>query len=263
MLTGSRLGAAFVVLVVGAIYAARRRGSAGRRAPISIGILSLLMTMVVYVPGALFGYLLLERGTFDNLTFGTSPELTSVTDTLFGWSVDLLKDVLPGWALFPIGLGVLLLGFSMFDRVLPAVSSDRLGHRDDAWYTRKWPMFLAGCGVCLLTLSVSVALTVLVPLVAKGYLRRANTLPYIAGANITTLADTLVAAILLGNQEGVQVVVAVTLTVTIWTLIVLQFFYPAVRRGCLGVARFALRSPAHLAGFVGGLLAVPITLIAI
>jgi sodium-dependent phosphate cotransporter len=263
MLTGSRLGAAFVVLVVGAIYAARRRGSAGRKAPISIGILSLLMTMVVYVPGAVLGYILLERGTFDSLTFGTSPELTSVTDTLFGWSVDLLKDILPGWTLFPIGLAVLLLGFSMFDRVLPAVSSDRLAHRDDAWYTRKWPMFLAGCGVCLLTLSVSVALTVLVPLVAKGYLRRANTLPYIAGANITTLADTLVAAILLGNQEGVQVVVAVTLTVTVWTLIVLQFFYPAVRRGCLGVARFALRSPAHLAGFVGGLLAVPITLIAI
>ena len=263
MLTGSRLGAAFVVLVVGAIYAARRRGSAGRRAPISIGILSLLMTMVVYVPGAFLGYILLERGTFDGLTFGTSPELTSVTDTLFGWSVDLLKDILPGWTLFPIGLAVLLLGFSMFDRVLPAVSSDRLDHRDDAWYTRKWPMFLAGCGVCLLTLSVSVALTVLVPLVAKGYLRRANTLPYIAGANITTLADTLVAAILLGNQEGVQVVVAVTLTVTVWTLIVLQFFYPVVRRGCLGVARFALRSPAHLVGFVGGLLAVPITLIAI
>jgi hypothetical protein len=263
MLTGSRLGAAFVVLVVGAIYAARRRGSAGRRAPISIGILSLLMTMVVYIPGALFGYLLLERGTFDGLTFGTSPELTSLTDTLFGWSVDLLKEVLPGWALFPVGLGVLLLGFSMFDRVLPAVSSDRLGHRDDAWYTRKWPMFLAGCGVCLLTLSVSVALTVLVPLVAKGYLRRANTLPYIAGANITTLADTLVAAILLGNQAGVQVVVVVTLTVTVWTLILLQLFYPVVRRTLLGVARFVLRSPVHLAGFVGGLLAFPITLIAV
>ena len=263
MLTGSRLGAAFVVLVVGAIYAARRTGTAGRRAPISIGILSLLMTMVVYVPGALFGYLLLERGTFDGLTFGTSPELTSLTDTMFGWSVDLLKDFLPGWTLFPVGLGVLLLGFSMFDRVLPAVSSDKLEHRGEAWYTRKWPMFLVGCGVCLLTLSVSVALTVLVPLVAKGYLRRANTLPYIAGANITTLADTLVAAILLGNQAGVQVVVTVTITVTLWTLIVLQFAYQPVRRGCLGIARFALRSPVHLAGFVGGLLAVPIMLIAI
>ena len=56
-------------------------------------------------------------------------------------------------------------------------------------------MFFLGCGVCLLALSVSVALTVLVPMVANGRLRRANTLPYIAGANITTLADTLVAAI--------------------------------------------------------------------
>ena len=77
MLTGSRLGAAFVVLVVGAIYAARGAAPPGRRAPISIGILSLLMTMVVYVPGAVVGYILLERGTFDGLTFGTSPELTS------------------------------------------------------------------------------------------------------------------------------------------------------------------------------------------
>ena len=35
MLTGSRLGAAFVVLVVGVVYALRRRGASGRRAPIS------------------------------------------------------------------------------------------------------------------------------------------------------------------------------------------------------------------------------------
>ena len=102
----------------------------------------------------------------------------------------------------------------MFDKVLPEVGGERSSDRPDAWYDRKWPMFLLGCGVCMLTLSVSVALTVLVPLVAKGYLRRANTLPYIMGANITTLADTLVAAILLGDQDGVRVVVAVTSGVT-------------------------------------------------
>ena len=117
--------------------------------------------------------------------------------------------------------------------------------------------------MCLLTLSVSVALTVLVPVVAKGYIRRANTLPYIAGANITTLADTLVAAILLGDQDGVRVVVAVTVAVTVWTLIVLAFLYPLVRRVCLGIARRALRSRTRLAGFVVLLLAAPITLIAI
>jgi hypothetical protein len=110
---------------------------------------------------------------------------------------------------------------------------------------------------------VSVALTLLVPLVAKGYLRRANTLPYIAGANITTLADTLVAAILIGNQDAVRVVVAVTLAVSVWTVLVLATAYPMVRAGLLGIARAVLGSRRRLAGFVGGLFLVPVLLIAI
>lgn len=263
MLTGSRLGAAFVVLVVGAIYALRNNGTTGRRAPISIGVLSLLMTMITYVPGAIIGYLLLTRGSLDGMDIGTSPRLTSLTDTLFGWPVDLAVDHLPGWMLFPLGLGTLLVGFWLFDKVLPSVGGEELEHRPEQWYERKWPMFLLGCGVCMLTLSVSVALTVLVPLVAKGQIRRANTLPYIAGANITTLADTLVAAILLGNQDAVRVVVAVTVAVTVWTLFLLTFCYPAVRRFCLGVARRALESPARLVGFVGLLFLVPMILIAV
>lgn len=261
MLTGSRLGAAFVVLVVGGIYAFRHRGqTGGPRAPLSIGILSLLMTMVAYLPGAVVGYALLRNGALDGLDIGTSPSLTSATDALFGWAVDLAKDILPSWALFPAGLGVLLLGFSAFDRVLPHLGE---GEGPPAWHDRKWPMFLAGCGVCLLTLSVSVALTVLVPLVAKGYLRRANTLPYIAGANITTLADTLVAAILIGNQDAVRVVVAVTVSVAVWTVIVLATAYPLVRGALLGIARSVLISRRRLAGFVGALFLVPVALIAI
>ena len=126
MLTGSRLGAAFVVLVVGVIYTIRRSGTAGRRAPISIGILSLLMTMVTYVPAALVGYLLLERGTFDGFDIGTSPsihvgERTACSDR----AVDICRDVLPDWMLFPVGLLVLLGGFALFDRVLPAVGGER------------------------------------------------------------------------------------------------------------------------------------------
>lgn len=265
MLSGSRLGAAFVVLVVGGVYAVRHRGATGGpRAPLSIGILSLLMTTVAYVPGAIVGYLLLRNGTLDGLDIGTSPALTSATDAAFGWAVDLLKDLLPSWGLFPVGLAVLLAGFSCFDRVLPHISPSDLEDPDRVgWYDRKWPMFLLGCGVCLLTLSVSVALTVLVPLVAKGYLRRANTLPYIAGANITTLADTLVAAILIGNQDAVRVVVAVTVAVTAWTLVLITFAYPVVRAALLAVARAVLESKQRLAGFLAALFAVPLVLIAI
>jgi hypothetical protein len=264
MLTGSRLGAAFVVLVVGVVYAVRAKGQGSRRAPVSIGVLSLLMTAVVYVPGAVLGWVLLDRGTFDGLDIGTSPGLTSATDQAFGWVADAIVEVAPGWTLFPVGLGLLLLGFQAFDRVLPAVGSDRLEERDrdEGWTSRLWPMFLAGCAVTLLTLSVSVSLTLLVPLVAKGHVRRANTLPYIAGANITTLVDTLVAAILLGNQDGVRVVVAVTSVVTVWTLLLLVTAYPLLRRILLGIARAVLATNRRLAGFATVLLVVPAALIA-
>lgn len=264
MLTGSRLGAAFVVVVVGVAYSLRSKGQGSRRAPISIGVLSLMMTAVVYVPGAVAGWFLLDRGVFDGFDIGTSPELTSATDSAFGWLADAIADVAPGWALFPIGLVLLLFGFQAFDRVLPQVGSGRLERDDDeGWTSRLWPMFLAGCGVTMLTLSVSVSLTLLVPLVAKGHIRRANTLPYIAGANITTLVDTLVAAILLGNQDAVRVVVAVTSVVTAWTLLLLVTAYPLLRRVLLGLARRILASNARLAGFAVGLLLVPVVLIAV
>jgi sodium-dependent phosphate cotransporter len=263
MLTGSRLGASFVVVVVGVVYALRNKEQGERRAPISIGILSLLMTATIYLPAAAVGYLLLQRGTFDNFDIGTSPELTSATDTAFGWSVDLLLEVLPSWSLFPIGVAVLVLGFNCIDRVLPQLGSGDFERREVEWTSRLWPMFLAGCAVTMVTLSVSVSLTLLVPLVAKGHVRRSNTLPYIAGANITTLADTLVAAILIGNQDAVRVVVAVTSVVTVFTLIVLLTAYQPLRRTLLSITRWVLASNRRLAGSTVVLFAVPVALIAI
>lgn len=263
MLTGSRLGASFVVLVVGVVYALRNKGQGQRRAPVSIGVLSLLMTAVIYLPGAAIGFVLLNRGMFDGLDIGTSPQLTSATDSAFGWTADLITSVAPGWMLFPIGLGLLVVGFNCFDRVLPAIGTEDLGDREVAWSARLWPMFLAGCVVTTLTLSVSVSLTLLVPLVAKGHVRRSNTLPYIAGANITTLVDTLVAAILIGNQEAVRVVAAVTTVVTVLTVVVLLTMYPLLRRVMLALARRILASNRRLAGFAVVLFLVPMALIAV
>jgi Na+/phosphate symporter len=263
MLTGSRLGASFVVLVVGFIYALRRKEGQSRRAPLSIGVLSLTMTMVAYLPGALIGWLLLTGGHLDSINLAPPPGLLSITDAAFGWAVDLAKDLVPGWGLFPVGLGILLVAFKCFDTALPQVDSERLEHRPDAWFRKPWAMFAVGCGVALLTLSVSVALTVLVPLVAKGYLKKEDTLPYIAGANITTLADTLVAAILLGNATASRVVLAEVIGVTAWTLLLIGLFYPAVRAGCLQVARSTLGSRYRLAGFLGILFSMPLALIAV
>ncbi len=259
MLTGSRLGASFVVLVVGVLYAMRR--SAGRRAPLSIGVYSLTITAVAYLPGAAIGWWLLTRGHLDGIDLAASPGVVSVTDTLFGWLPDLLRDVVPGWSLFPIGVAVLLGAFWCFDRVLPTVGSERF--EGDRRLYNPWVMFGLGCLVAFLTLSVSMALTVLVPLVANGYLKREDTIPYIAGANITTLADTFVAAIILGNADAVRVVLAEVIGVTAFTLLLLGVAYPAVRAGSIRWARFVLSSRTHLAGFVAALLVAPVVLIVI
>jgi solute carrier family 34 (sodium-dependent phosphate cotransporter) len=259
MLTGSRLGASFVVLVVGAVYAMRR--NAGRRAPLSIGVYSLSITAVAYLPGAAIGWWLLTRGHLDGVDLAASPDVVSVTDTLFGWLPDLLRDAVPGWSLFPIGVVILLGAFSCFDRALPTIGSERFEGKSRL--SNPWVMFGLGCLVALLTLSVSMALTVLVPLVANGYLKREDTIPYIAGANITTLADTLVAAIIIGNPDAVRVVMAEVIGVTAFTLLLLSVAYPAVRGGSISWARFVLSRRSHLAGFVALLLVTPIALIAI
>ena len=260
MLTGSRLGASFVVLVVGAIYALRR--NAGRRAPLSIGVYALTITAVAYLPGAAIGWWLLDRGHLDGVDLAASPDVVSVTDTLFGWLPDLLQDHAPDWMLFPVGVAILLTAFSCFDRVLPVVDSARIEERSSR-LTNPWVMFGLGCLVAFLTLSVSVALTVLVPLVANGYLKREDTIPYIAGANITTLADTLVAAIILGNEDAVRVVLAEVIGVASFTIVLLAVAYPLVRRGAIAWARVVLSSREHLAAFAAVLLLVPVALIAI
>lgn len=259
MLTGSRLGASFVVLIVGFVYAMRR--SAGRNAPLSIGIYSLSITAVAYLPGAALGWWLLTEGHLDGINLSASPEVVSVTDELFGWLPDLITKALPGWTLFPIGVAVLLGAFACIDRVLPTVDSQRL-EAEGRRLSNPWVMFGLGCLVAFLTLSVSVALTLLVPVVANGYLKREETIPYIAGANITTLADTLVAAILLGNAVAVRVVLAEAIGVAIVTVLLLALAYPQIQAGAVAWARFVLKRRRHLMGFIGMLVLIPIALIA-
>jgi Na+/phosphate symporter len=55
-------------------------------------------------------------------------------------------------------------------------------------------------------MSVSVSLSILVPLSDRGFIRRENLIPYILGANITTFIDTLLASVLLDNPLAFTIV---------------------------------------------------------
>ena len=67
-------------------------------------------------------------------------------------------------------------------------------------------MFAFGSLVTLVTLSVSLSVTILVPLALKGYVRRDRVIPYVMGANIATWIDTLLAALLLDSPRAFTVV---------------------------------------------------------
>jgi hypothetical protein len=266
MLVGSRLGAAFVVLVVGTVYALRADADR-RRTPISVGVLALAMTAIVYIPGGIAGGLVLESGVLDGLTLTPPAVIFDLIDGVTAPVLQAIESIVPpdnpigGAVLFGLGLGCLLVSFGLVDRLLPSLESAR-GDERARWYVGPWTMFGIGLVVALATLSVAVALSLLVPLVAKGYVRREQTLPYIAGANITTLADTLVVAILLDSDVAPRLVLALVIGITTWTLLLLVFAGQPVRRIVFGFQGIVLRSPARLAAFVVVLVVIPILLLA-
>jgi hypothetical protein len=254
MLSGSRLGASFIVLLVGFLYSLKSKNP---RESTGMGVLALSLTAVVYLPGMLLGYGILKSGILNGIHWTASEQVQGLIERIWGPLLNLAKGHMAGWMLFPVGLGVLLISFKFLDQVLPQIDSNRAAAGKYQWLRRPWPMFALGCLVALLTLSVSVALTLLVPLAAKGYVDRREAMPYIMGANITTLADTLVAAMILGRPEGVHVVLAEAMAVAFITIIYLAFFYRFLQKGIMALDEWVVGTNRRLMGFVAGLFVLP------
>jgi solute carrier family 34 (sodium-dependent phosphate cotransporter) len=259
MLTGSRLGAAFVVLMVAVIYALR--GKEGERMkPVSTAVMALVTTALIYIPGSLIGYALLQWAPFRAIGIGFPAQFDSIIDVVYGPILERIETY-PAALLFLGGLAILLLSFKLIDTVLPRLDETTLMSSKLGWLKKKWPMFALGCLVALVTMSVSVALTVLVPLVVRGYVKREAILPYIMGANITTLGDTLLAALLLHSSAAVRIVLAGIAGTTIVSLVLLAFFYPSVRRGVWKFQRQMVKNKPRLAMFTAALFLMPLAII--
>ncbi|MGH2702294.1 MAG: hypothetical protein ACRDJ2_11035, partial [Actinomycetota bacterium] len=259
MVTGSRLGAAFVALLVAVIYAVRGSGGKERRKPLSTAVMALTTTFVIYVPGALIGYALLRWEPFHRLSPSFPGQFDDLLSVLYGGLLERMED-LPALLLFIGGLLVLLASFKLIDTVLPKVTDESLSGSRLELLKRKWPMFAIGCAVALVTMSVSVALTILVPLVVKGYVKREAIVPYIMGANITTLGDTLLAAFLLNSPESVRIVLAGIVGTTIVSVVLLTFFYVPTRRAIWRFQRRVISTRTTLLAFTAGLFLVPLAI---
>ena len=261
MITGSRLGASFIVLFIGFLYVLRGRN---RTTSLSMGLLSLTVTATTYIPGLVLGALLLYTGGLDGLQLRTGVLLSSAIDVVIDPIASMVSALLPEWAVFLVGLGIILLSFNLFDRCLPEMSikQSQVGRISSLVY-RPVVMFALGALVTVISMSVSLSLSILVPLSSRGLVRRENVIPYIMGANITTFVDTLLAAVLLNNPPAFTIVFVEMFSVTCISLVILLTNYRFYQETILQFVGWITDSSRNLALFMVTIFAVPIVLMLI
>jgi Na+/phosphate symporter len=259
MITGSRLGAGFIVLLIGFLYVLRGRD---RATSLGMGLLSLAVTITTYLPGFFLGAIILQAGWLDRLQLRSGALLSSAVDLAIEPITGAIVDLLPSWAVFFVGLGIIMLSFSLFDRCLPkmTIKGSQVGWMSRLVY-RPGVMFALGALVTLVSMSVSLSLSLLVPMSHRGFVRRENVIPYIMGANITTFIDTLFVAVLLDNPPAFTIVFAGMVSITVVSAIILITVYRRYERAILDSMARVTATNRNLAVFMAAIFAVPVILI--
>lgn len=202
MLAGSRLGAAAVVVLVGAVdFAQGRRGSF--RESTGLGLLTFVVSHAVYLPATALGLVglgWLPVGVVPVPGVGR-PRAATVAPAVD----EAVRALGPGPALV-VAVGLLLASLRGIDRSIAAIGTDHLR----GWVARllrtRWRAVGVGLGLTAATTSVAFSVGVLVPLYNRGYVTREEAVAYLLGASVGTLADTAVVAVALGSATGLAVV---------------------------------------------------------
>jgi sodium-dependent phosphate cotransporter len=261
MINGTRMGASLIVLVVGFVsYITGKRNPDG----LYIGVVALLTAVTLWAPAMPIGLLILDQGWLDGVHVESPGALTSFVSAISDPVVEPLTDALPKLLVFVTGVGVLVLGFGVFDRALPSLESP--GPRFEALsrsMQQRYSMFAFGSLVTLITMSVSLSVTILVPLALKGYIRRDRVVPYVMGANVATWVDTLLAALLLDSPRAFTVVLTEMIAGGLVSLLALVFFYGPYTRLILGVAHRVSSTRRNLVIFLACLLLAPVLFLSI
>lgn len=255
MIMGSRFGASFIVLCVGFIYALRGRSLLNS---LSMGLLSFAITISLHVVGLVPGIWLLQSGWLAHVPRPRGVAVTSAVDVLFEPVRVALSGFLPLWSFFGVGFCLIMLSFALLDRALPTESL-KAAHFDQIaqFVYRPSVMFVLGALVTLISMSVSLSVSILVPLSDRGIMRRENVIPYIMGANITTFVDTLLASLLMETPYAFDVVLAEMLSIGVAAIFILLFAFRPYEVAMETFVEWVAERPARVVGFLVALFAVP------
>ena len=224
MVAGSRLGAAAIVLFVGVLDYAQK-GSLSLGDSLRLGLLAFVLTYTVYLPATVVGYLLVPAiAPLVPLFDATGPGLRS-PNYLEPVTVAIVERF-GALVVFVLALGLIIASLDLFDRVFDHVDTDWLRSAVFARFDSPWLSFGVGILVTAATTSVAFSLGVIVPLYNRDYLTRAEIVPYVLGANVGTLADTLLVAVVLQSPTAVATVGLLLVLSTVLTVVALAGYRP-------------------------------------
>jgi sodium-dependent phosphate cotransporter len=209
MISGSRLGASGVIFLIGALDHLHRR-EATLEDSTSMGVLAFLVTHSIYIPASVIGFLLLpflttfvpDPSIIDYLTIPAFEVLAPFTDSII--------ELFGGWLSILIAILILFISLKLFTEIFCCLDVNALGKRLLSFLNRKWTAFSLGLLMSMATASVAFSLGIFVPLYNRNIVKKTVMIPYIMGANIGTLADTLLVGIFLETAGGVLVVIILT-----------------------------------------------------
>jgi len=258
MIMGSRLGAAFIVIVIGVVAVARGKP---REKALAMGVLSFLVTYSIYIPSILFGWLLIRLRAYEWIVIPTPTALLNAIDGFFRPIVTWVVDRAPPLLGFLLAAVAIYAGLALFDkafgqREVQELKSPRM-HR---FLRHPAVSFALGALVTLASTSVSLSFGLLVPLYLNGYIDRREIVPYMMGANITTFIDTLIAGFLYGGGIAANIVFIEMASVTLFSLIALSVYGP-YSRAIDAAYTFIFHKDWALGLFIALLFAVPLTML--
>lgn len=220
---GSRLGAAGIVVFIGALdYFQKKHYTIGKS--LSLGLLSFLITYTVYIPSIFVGYFLYRR--FSILFVGFEFSL-GLNIGYLGFIEDislLLIDLLGPIIVLLLVIFLLFFSLKLFDSVFRSIDTEWIRENYFKKLQNKWISFGSGLLITAVTTSIAFSLGIIVPLYNRDYIKRKEIIPYILGANISTLIDTFIIAILLGTIEGGIIILFLIFVTIIITLSFLIFY---------------------------------------
>jgi sodium-dependent phosphate cotransporter len=228
MVVGSRLGSAGVVVLIGGFDFLQKKQYSLREAT-SLGLLTFIVTHTIYIPAAVLGMIVINVFQFDVVGLSRIVEVNLRWFEFFAPIASIVIERVGAAVGLLLAFLLVVSSLRLFDRVFSTI--DTAKHYDTIFTRIEHRLFSLVLGLIITGVSTSVAfsLGVVVPLYNRGTVERKEVIPYIMGASIGTLTDTLFVAIALQSGVGLVMVLLLFGTGTVMTILALAVYGPYLR----------------------------------